>query len=170
MVAPGDLIITEVMNNPAAVADSAGEWFEIYNDAPYAVDLLGLTIQHTAGDPNAVHTISQSVAMPSGSYAVLGINASTSSNGGVVVDYQYASTVSLNNTADYLAILDGTTVIDEVTWDEQSGLDPNGKSRSLDPLYTSASLNDTDANFCEASSPMTGGDSGTPGQGNDGCP
>jgi hypothetical protein len=168
-VSPGDLVITEIMNNPAAVSDADGEWFEIYNDAPYAIDLQGLDINHTANNPAAIHTIAQSVVVPSGGYAVLGINASSATNGGVVVDYQYSG-VSLNNTVDYLAILDGTTVIDQVTWDESSGLDPNGASRNLDPLYTSAVQNDTDMNFCTASSVMSGGDAGTPGSANDPCP
>jgi hypothetical protein len=167
-IMPGDLVITEIMNNPAAVSDANGEWFEIFNDAPYSIDLMGLDINHTAGDPTAVHTISQSVVVASGGYVVLGINANSSTNGGVSVAYQY-SNVNLNNTADYLAILDGSTVIDEVSWDEASGLDPSGASRSLDPVYTSASMNDTDQYFCTASSSMSGGDSGTPNGPNDNC-
>ncbi|HHH29333.1 MAG TPA: lamin tail domain-containing protein [Polyangiaceae bacterium] len=168
-VQPGDLIITEIMNNPSAVTDANGEWFEIFNDAPYAIDLQGLDINHTANNPAAVHTIAQSVVVASGGYVVLGNNSNSSTNGGVVVDYQYSG-VTLNNTTDYLAIVDGTTVIDQVTWDEASGLDPNGASRSLDPLYTSALQNDTDMNFCTASSMMSGGDAGTPGSVNDPCP
>lgn len=167
-ISPGDLVITEIMNNPAAVNDADGEWFEIYNDAPYAIDLMGLDINHTANDPTAVHTISQSVVVPSGDYVVLGINANSSTNGGVNVAYEYSG-VSLNNTVDYVALVDGTTVIDEVSWDEASGLDPSGASRSLDPIYTSASMNDSDQYFCMASSTMSGGDSGTPGGVNDAC-
>jgi Lamin Tail Domain len=166
---PGDLVITEIMNNPSAVSDTFGEWFEVYNDAPYTIDLLGLNIQHTAGDPNAIHTITQSVSIPSGGYVVLGRNNNSAVNGGVFVDYQYA-TVVLNNTIDYVALLDGSTVIDEVAYDESSGLDPAGASRNLDPIYMSASLNDNDSNFCVASSMMTGGDAGTPGSANDACP
>lgn len=168
-VQPGDLVITEIMNNPAAVSDADGEWFEVFNDAPYAIDLQGLDINHTANNPGAVHTIAQSVVVPSGGYAVLAINSNAATNGGVVVDYQYSG-VSLNNTTDYLAIVDGTTVIDQVTWDESSGLDPNGASRSLDPLHTSALQNDTDMFFCTAASMMSGGDAGTPGSANDPCP
>ena len=29
--APGDVVINEILQNPAAVADTAGEWFEVYN-------------------------------------------------------------------------------------------------------------------------------------------
>ena len=33
MIHPSDIIITEIMNNPDAVPDSDGEWFEIYNSS-----------------------------------------------------------------------------------------------------------------------------------------
>ena len=32
-VAVGDLIITEIMKDPAAVEDSVGQWFEVFNNA-----------------------------------------------------------------------------------------------------------------------------------------
>ncbi|MBL4688265.1 MAG: lamin tail domain-containing protein, partial [Nannocystaceae bacterium] len=40
----GDLVITEVMYNPAFCTDANCEWIEIYNASGSAVDLLGLTI------------------------------------------------------------------------------------------------------------------------------
>jgi hypothetical protein len=112
------------------------------------------------------------VVIAAGGYAVLGINANTSTNGNVPVDYQYASTVSLNNSTDYLALEDdGQMVIDEVNYTEGSGLDPTGKTRNLDPAYQSALSNDNDTNFCEASSTIPGSsDQGSPGSPNDSCP
>ncbi|RLB61912.1 MAG: hypothetical protein DRI90_10295 [Deltaproteobacteria bacterium] len=169
--APGDLVITEIMNNPSGVSDSVGEWFEIHNDTNSPIDLSGLVIRHQATDPQAVHTISQTVMVLPGGYAVLGINANASVNGNVTVDYQYANTINLNNTADYLAIETASqVVIDETSYDQVSGLDPDGKSRSLNPNYLTAFDNDTDLRFCEATSPISGGtDLGSPGLGNDNC-
>ncbi len=40
----GDLIITEIMNNPSAVGDSEGEWFEIYNNGSQDININGLEI------------------------------------------------------------------------------------------------------------------------------
>ena len=61
-------------------------------------------------------------------------------------------------------------VIDETTYDETSGLDPSGKSRTLNPLFLSASSNDDDTNFCEAASTIPSStDLGTPGGPNDPC-
>lgn len=169
-VSPGDLVITEIMNNPAVVSDASGEWFEIYNDAPYAIDLQGLTLQHQASPPQT-ETIGSSVVIAPGGYAVLGINANSSTNGNVTVNHQYSSAVNLSNTSDYIAILDGATLIDEVSYSSMSGLNPNGKSRNLDPLYQNAFDNDTDAHFCQATSTMASGvDLGTPGASNDTCP
>jgi len=174
-ISPGDLVINEIMNNPSVVADDLGEWFEVFNDSTATIDLHGLAIRHqaTAIDPNALHTISSSVTIAPGDYAVLGLNANTSTNGNVTIDYPYPGSVNLNNTSDYLAIeTSSQLVIDETSWDQTSGFDPDGSSRSLDPAFRSAATNDDDSNFCAASSFVTGssGDLGTPGSGNDSCP
>ena len=39
---PGDLVITEIMVNPAVVDDTLGEWFEIKNATNLAFNLAGL--------------------------------------------------------------------------------------------------------------------------------
>ncbi|MBW2523603.1 MAG: lamin tail domain-containing protein [Deltaproteobacteria bacterium] len=173
-IGPGDLVINEIMNNPAVVSDASGEWFELYNDSASTIELQGLVIRHQSPsvDPNAVHTIGSSVTVAPGGYAVLGLNATTSTNGNVSVDYEYPGSVNLGNTADYLAIeTSSQVIIDETSWDQASGLDPDGRSRSLDPSARSATTNDDDTNFCEATSFVTGssGDRGTPGLGNDDC-
>jgi hypothetical protein len=169
---PGDLVITEIMNNPAAVADNLGEWFEVLNNSSNTIDLAGFSILHQANMPTAVEAISQSIVLLPGEYAVLGVNADPTTNGNVSVDYQYSASVSLNNTSDYLAIQDAAlNIIDEVNYSETSGLDPNGKTRNLDPLFMSAIDNDSDTHFCEATTTIVGGtDLGTPGTQNDACP
>jgi hypothetical protein len=171
-VLPGDLVITEIMNNPSAVADTAGEWFELHNVSQNPIDLQGMSILHQANMPTAVETIAQSVVVPPGGFVVLGVNGDTTVNGNVSLDYVYSATVSLNNTTDYLAIQDATAVIiDELTYSETSGLDPSGKSRNLDPSFMTALDNDSDMHFCEATSTIVGGmDQGTPGAPNDICP
>ncbi|MBA3459411.1 MAG: lamin tail domain-containing protein [Deltaproteobacteria bacterium] len=51
---PGDLVITEVMPNPSAVADAMGEWFEV--QAMRDIDLNGLSVDRV-GDSTAAETI-----------------------------------------------------------------------------------------------------------------
>ena len=53
---------------------------------------------------------------------------------------------------------------------EMTGLDPDGASRSLDSGSLSASLNDGDASFCEATTLMESLDYGSPGAPNAACP
>ena len=48
-LSPGDLVINEVMANPAAVPDSSGEWVEVFNATPNAIDLVGLTLEDNVG-------------------------------------------------------------------------------------------------------------------------
>jgi hypothetical protein len=38
----GDIVITEVMQNPSAVADNVGEWFEVHNISGQTVNLSGI--------------------------------------------------------------------------------------------------------------------------------
>ena len=75
---PGDVIVNEIMQNPSAVSDSAGEWFEVYNTTGSAIDLDGWTIRDDDIDS---HVIAVSVIVPAGGYAVLGNNADFATNG-----------------------------------------------------------------------------------------
>lgn len=170
-VGAGDLVISEIMNNPAAVNDESGEWFEIYNASGQTINLSGLRIRHQAGEPGAVHVVQASIQVPAGVYVVLGNNENFSSNGGILVDYGYGNDINLSNNTDYLALANAEDVlIDETSWDK-SNLDPTGKSRSLDPGSLNAASNDDDTNFCEAQSTIAGSsDRGTPGKANDNCP
>jgi len=170
---PGDVIITEIMNNPTTPTDENGEWFELYNNSANDIDLMGMVIVHQANVSTAKHTIAQSVVFAPGEYAILGRNGDTSVNGNVAYDYVYGNLVSLANTDDYLAIeLADGTLLDHVAYDEASGFDPNGASRNLDPNYYDYLSNDDDTRFCAATSAIPGGngDKGTPGTDNDVCP
>ena len=164
----GDLVFTEIMNNPSTVNDDAGEWIEIHNTTAQPIDLAGLVLESGA----VSHTIASSVKIAGNGYAVLGINAMKATNGGVPVDYQYAQ-IKLQNTTGNLKLRTvGMLVIDVTAYDEASGLDPDGQSRSLDPKFLTASMNDTDTHWCAATSFINGnsGDRGTPGKANDACP
>jgi lamin tail-like protein len=170
-VVPGDLVISEIMNNPAAVTDENGEWFEIYNTTAHAIDLTGFVLRHQPDQIQSYVIASPLVAQPH-NYVVLGRSADMAVNGGVVVDHAYGSVVSLNNTSDYLSIETPAAVtIDETAWDELSGLDPDGHSRNLDAAAMDATMNDDDTFFCEATTSIPGSiDHGTPGAANDACP
>jgi len=165
--AVGDLVITEIMQNPAAVPDSAGEWFEITNISDGDVDLEGWTI---SDDGSNTHTIASSVVVPAGDRAVLGINADSATNGGVSVDYEYSNFFLANGDDEVILTDDEGLLFDRVAYDGGPAFpDPNGASMGLEPTLTDTVSNDDGANWCVASSTLPGGDNGTPGLENDSC-
>jgi hypothetical protein len=165
----GSLVITEIMNNPAAATDEYGEWFEIHNTTDQVLDLQGAVIVHQLGGAET-HVITGPLLAPPQAYLVLAANGDLALNGSISADYVYTD-VNLHNATDYLAIETATGVlVDETTWDEASGLDPDGASRTLSPAHMSAGDNDDDTHFCEASTIIpASSDYGTPGAPNDSC-
>jgi len=164
VVAP-PLVINEIMQNPSAVGDSDGEWFEIHNPTGAAVDIDGWTIRDDGSDTHLIDN-GGPLLVPAGGYLVLGNNTDSSTNGGVTVDYSYNGGFFLSNGADELILEDGDlTEVDRVEWDGGPAFpDPNGASMSLiDPALD----NNVGANWCTASTPYGDGDLGTPGGAND---
>ena len=165
----GDLIITEIMQNPLAVSDANGEWFEVYNTTDHPIDMLGMTIRDDGSDS---HVIGENLIVPSGDFVVLGNNMDQGTNGGVQVDYSYGSSWFLANGDDEVVIeTEDQLEIDRVNYDGGPNFpDPNGASMSLDPDFFDVIANDDGSNWCEATSAYGDGDKGTPGMMNDDCP
>ena len=115
---PDDIIINEIMQNPAAVADTAGEWFEVYNATSQAIDLNGWTITDAGTDRHRIQTPhGEPLWLPASGYLVLGRNADASANGGVLIAYRYTG-FTLGNADDEIILLDGAgTEIDRVAYD-----------------------------------------------------
>ncbi len=99
-ILPGELIISEVMANPAAVSDSNGEWFELYNPTANAIDLNGLSFYDNGSNS---HAISETLVISANSYLLMGRNNDASVNGGVTLDYVY-SNFTLGNSSDAIII------------------------------------------------------------------
>lgn len=165
----GDLVVTEVMNNPGNVPDPDGEWIELYNASTRTLTVNGLTI--LTNDNNHQITSTSSLSFAPGEFIVLGSNDNAASNGDVVLDYQYAG-VSLSNDSDELSIIAGATTVDTVVWDDGATMpDPQGATIGTDHGIYSASLNDNAAIWCAATDPwgFTNGDKGSPGTANEYC-
>ena len=47
----GDVVITEIMNDPLALADYKGEWFELHNTTPSPIDLQGMVSREAVLNP-----------------------------------------------------------------------------------------------------------------------
>ena len=68
---PGDVVITEIMQNPDAVSDSYGEWVEIHNTTGSAIDIDGWTIGDGESEEHTINN-SGSFILPAGGFLVLG--------------------------------------------------------------------------------------------------
>jgi hypothetical protein len=162
----GDLVITEIMRDPLAVADVDGEWFEVWNASDTTVDLRGLAVSDDGGDAFAV---GGRLRVEARDYVVFGVSSSTSANGGVTVDWTYAwANLALANGADELILSNASGTIDEVAWDDTFPAD-EGAAMQLAPEREDASSNDAGRSWCSAQTPLRDGDLGTPGEANDPC-
>jgi len=169
----GDLVITEIMQNPDAVTDANGEWLELkVVFAAGDIDLKGLVL---ADDSTASETfeIGEHTVVSLGDYVVIGASDDTSANGGAPVEVSWGGfNFSLANSSDGVLLQTASgAVIDEVIWDDGASFpDPTGASMNLDAGTIDAAGNDIGSNWCETSSNVYGdGDYGTPGADNESC-
>ncbi len=160
-----EIIITEIMQDPVAVGDGSGEWFEVYNNDDVDVDMLNWTIKD---DGSNSHTIASSLIVPSKGFAVLGINDDQASNGGFVCDYVYSGFTLANGDDEVVLILpDGVTEVDRVNYDGGPVWpDPSGSSM----VFTGFPDEDNNvgsewvySSFRELSYDETESDKGSPG-------
>jgi uncharacterized protein (TIGR03382 family) len=148
-LAPGELVISEVMREPQASDPEQGQWFEVLLAGEAPVDLLGMEIE--AGGLGQVQGFL--VLLP-GQSLVIGRSADPAVNGGAPVDLEMqemalGEQIVLSRADGPLATL------------ELSGL----------PLApgASASLAPDASGWCPATSTYGAGDRGTPGAINDPC-
>ncbi len=164
-VNPGDIIITEIMQNPAAVADANGEWVELYNNTASAIDIDGWTLRDSGTDSHVINN-SGPLLVPANGFVVLGIDSNSTTNGNYTADYQYSNFV-LDNTSDEVILADLTgTVIDSVAYDGGVTFpNPNGASMALTVFIADNSVgsNWTTSTVREPSFVGSSGDLGSPG-------
>jgi len=159
------VMITEIMQNPSAVSDSVGEWFEIYNADSVAVDLCGWTVRDLDSDTLVIGCYDHFWIEPE-EYLVMGANDNSVTNGGLTVDYQYDyETFKLANGDDEIVLTSGAGIeIDRVEYDGGSEFpDPAGTSMALKDVRAD---NNVGSNWIVSSEPFGDGDMGTPGEAN----
>lgn len=172
---PGDLLVTEFMAQPDAVADYFGEWFEIYNASGTALDLDGLVVKDATGGQQ--FAVSGSLLLAAGDYLVLGVSDIRDSsqvgyNGNIPVDYVYDfADFEIAKTGDTITLAYGGRVIDSVTW---NATDWSIQSRKAHQASLNAFdlewANGLPQNWCDASTYISGvGLYGTPGVANTWC-
>lgn len=120
-VSIGDLLITEVMANPAALSDTRGEWFELYNPTDQEINLQGISIGDDSGDK---HRFESDLLILPGEYLTLARN----NDPGFVPDYVYDD-FKLSNSGDEIVLRDELTEL--VRLDYAADFVHPGRSRWL---------------------------------------
>lgn len=161
----GEVIITEIMSNPTAVGNAAGEWIEVRNVSERAVSISGFVLRDDGSDAFVVPDLAP---IPPQAHVVFGRSADPKENGGVAVDVAYGTAIVLANSSDEVILEDGDVIVDEV-WYDTSFPGVAGASMTLDPAAMHAVDNDDAANWCAGSAAYGLGDLGTPGTPNLPC-
>lgn len=101
---PGHILITEVMPDPAKVADTRGEWFEIYNTRTEDVNLASLIVRSEGGTAGEKYIVTTDAIIPARGFFVFGRSTDTALNGGFNANLAWGTALSLGNTSDYLRL------------------------------------------------------------------
>ena len=168
MLKKGQLVITEVMPDPAGADDDNFEWFEIHNptDQPLSLTGLGLESSKIDGSSPKGHLIKDETLMiEPGAYLVVGKAAQDTKPDHV--DYGYGADLgSMSNSEGKVRLVCGTLVVDEILFEKPK----DGYSRSLGSKPPDALANDDLTGWCLASAVYDGKDYGSPGAANPDCP
>ncbi len=168
--APGDIIVTEVMWDPASYAS----WFELSNTTGAAIDLQGWSVSAPPSSTQGTWVVTSSIVVPPGGFALVAGYPSYSASAGLPTADAYAYwTIEYEDSDSLLEVTSPEgVVIDTVDWDSTAGW-PGGAGASM-TLRASAFddlSNDDPTSWCAGTSAFgSSGDLGTPGAANDPCP
>lgn len=155
-IAPGDLIISEVMANPNIITDANGEWFEIHNMTGNVMDLSGLTLSDDGSNNHIIDNGGPLMINPY-DYMVFGRNGDMDTNGGYTADYVYSG-FYLDNGSDEIVISNNGIEIIRLIYTD--GFVVAGKSQEL---FGAITIPLTNADFVSSVSSYGLGNLGTPG-------
>ena len=163
---PGEVVITEIMQNPSAVADSVGEWLEVYNNSSRQFDLRDWILNDASGETHIIEGDSAILLNP-GAYVTLGNQRDSLRNGGVSHLYSYpGQSFSFDDTEDQILLLSpDSVVIDSLVWGDTLNF-PRAEGSSV-ALEAPQLDNANGDNWCVSSESFGLGDLGTPGMEND---
>ncbi len=95
----GDLIVSEVLAQPAAAIAATGEWLELFNNTANPVDLAGWTLDFGGGNTHVLAAAGGSTIVPAKGYLLLGQSNVAAENDGVSVQYVYGPTFAMPDAA-----------------------------------------------------------------------
>lgn len=166
-LAEGDLVISEIMADPAGDANLL-EWFEIYNNTNSALPLssVEITKKGTTSKTTKVVQLKSAGEIAPHSHYVLGASALP------FVDYVYGTSFDLVNGGGILTIGCKGSPSDIVLYGDSGGAPAPSKGISLSfdgGVTPDALLNDSGAYWCMGQDDYDGTNMGTPGAANPSC-
>lgn len=166
----GEVIFTELMPNPDAIADTAGEFLEVKNLSKDALDLGGCHLKDM-GTNNDDYTINvPSLLMLPDAVLVMAKSADPNQNGGIqAVAHAFAGGFALTNTGDEVVLECDGVVIDTVVYTSAWPF-TKGVSMQLRSSKLTAADNDAPMNWCAATANYAPTELGTPGSTGSHCP
>ncbi|MCA9661229.1 MAG: lamin tail domain-containing protein [Myxococcales bacterium] len=168
----GDLIVTEIMNDPTCANDDC-EWIEVYNNTDQDVNLNGLRIQDALMNPNSEGLIDVDVLLAPGDYAWLGRNTVNEWPYTNPADAHYGQNPALNNggSGDLVVLLNSLDTILDQTANYMPPPGDAGVSLHLKPDQIDATANDDLNNWCYSTvvfdNPNNVDEFGSPGAANE---
>jgi 5-methylthioadenosine/S-adenosylhomocysteine deaminase len=155
----GPVVINELMINPGAVGDAAGEYVELYNSGPTAVDLQGWTLRDDDFDSYTFPS-GPSVQIQPGGFFVIAAQANPALNGGFIPNLVWSG-FNLSNSGDEVVLVNSSAIEeDRIVYTGSPFTDTSGKSlERVSPRLPSSDL----LSWAAARAVFGLGDSGTPG-------
>ncbi len=157
----GNIIISEVLPDPAKTSDDVGEWFEIFNNTSFAINLNGITFKVGS----KAYNYSGDKVLNAQSYGYFGKDI----QGGAGAIAYYGAALSLVNTSGgiqvYNSNLSTAVLLSEMTYSSST----SGASLSLDPSKLTFDDAKQQSSWCTATQVFSTGDKGTPGLSNSAC-
>jgi hypothetical protein len=170
----GQILVSEMLFDAAAISDDFGEWFEVFNpSADVTYNLFGCGILDDGGN---MHLINRVVLVPPGSFRTFALSAPgglPTTDPGFTPDYVYAGIKFGNDHPDAVIIRCGGALIDRFDYVAPTA-GQTGHSQSVDPIHLKPGENNVAGNYCKSEvayhSYGGGTDYGTPGLQNPPCP
>ncbi len=164
----GDLLVTEIMYDPVALADTDGEWFEVHNRSAAEINLRDLVIRTSS----AWHVIGADILLAPGEYYLMARKEEAAEG----TKYVYGTGINLTNTGGSVGLFtygtDGTdgTEIASVEYGSGAGFpSASGASLNLDPGHFNADEAKAGSSWCTGTEIYYTGDLGSPGLANSSC-
>ena len=168
MLIKGQLVITEIMPDPAGADASGFEWFEVHNPTDIDLPLQGLGLEYSKvdGTDGKGHLIKdETLTIAPGAYMVFG--KATADTLPAHVTYGYGADLgSMSNGDGKLRLVCGKVTIDEALYGDVK----DGYTRSLGKKPPDAQANDDLGGWCLASETYNAAEYGSPGAENPDCP